>query len=566
MPSSSDSPIHRYHDGTKHSFQRFARWLGYLDWASQPKPFRSFPGARVIPLYPAPGAAPGGNRGYTPTPVAFHHLTGGSIAAVPIEASAVGDLLRHALGLSAWKQIGTSRWALRVNPSSGNLHPTEAYVVCGPIFEASGSADASRHAGVFHYAPDRHALEERCQFDAGAWAGACGGQDVVLIALTSIEWREAWKYGERAFRYCQHDLGHAMAAISLSAAIMGWQAEILGAWSHRDVSLLTGSGRDEDFVDVEREEPAAVLAISAGRPPESIVRGADAVVRAVRGGSWSGHASLLSQDHVQWTFIDEIAQATQDPGRPFAALGAKPSAFDSTSSTPEPGPWALLASPPVVRDARALVLRRRSAVAFDGVSDLEADQFFAMLASVMPARTPPWPLMWWTPRIHLVVFVHRVRGLESGVYLLGRDPAGFSRLKAAIGVDMNPAHPSLPFVRVVTGDVRAIARRLSCDQDIASEGFFSLGMLADFDASLEEYGPSFYRRLFWESGVLGQVLYLQAEALGKRGTGIGCFYDNAVHDLLGLESHHFQSVYHFTVGMPIEDARLTTEPGYPWPD
>ena len=89
-------------------------------------------------------------------------------------------------------------------------------------------------------------------------------------------------------------------------------------------------------------------------------------------------------------------------------------------------------------------------------------------------------------------------------------------------------------------------------------------MLAEFDASLDTFGPAFYRHLFWESGIVGQVLYLAAEAAGARGTGIGCFYDDPVHDVLGLTGHAFQSLYHFTIGIPVEDTRLTTEAGYPW--
>jgi len=89
-------------------------------------------------------------------------------------------------------------------------------------------------------------------------------------------------------------------------------------------------------------------------------------------------------------------------------------------------------------------------------------------------------------------------------------------------------------------------------------------LAADFAGRLDDHGPSFYRHLFWESGIVGQVLYLEAEAAGARATGIGCFYDDAVHDLLGLQGHGFQSLYHFTVGIPVEDARLTTEPGYSW--
>ena len=50
---------------------------------------------------------------------------------------------------------------------------------------------------------------------ADAWRRlATDGGRSLLVVLTSIHWREAWKYGERAFRYCQHDLGHAIAAVA----------------------------------------------------------------------------------------------------------------------------------------------------------------------------------------------------------------------------------------------------------------------------------------------------------------------------------------------------------------
>jgi len=117
---------------------------------------------------------------------------------------------------------------------------------------------------------------------------------------------------------------------------------------------------------------------------------------------------------------------------------------------------------------------------------------------------------------------------------------------------------------LVPTDVTWAANRLSCDQDIAAEGFFSLGMLARFEATLAEHGDWAYRHLFWECGLIGQVLYLEAEAAGVRGTGIGCFYDDPVHDTLGLTGHAWQSLYHFCVGEPVEDTRLETTPGYEW--
>jgi SagB-type dehydrogenase family enzyme len=444
---------------------------------------------------------------------------------------------------------------LRVNPSSGNLHPTEAYVIAAA---APGLAECP---SVYHYAPDRHALEQRC-----AWAGPL--QPTVpdsrcLIALTSIHWREAWKYGERAFRYCQHDLGHAIAAVRIAAEVAGLQARILPDWSHADIAALTGIDRDADFLEAEREEPGCILEVTSHQ--SSVVRRQSAVVSraalldAVRAGRWTGRANQLSEDHVQWTFIDEIASATRDAGHPA------PPAFAPRASTFAPGASVDKSAGKPAYPAH-LLLQRRSAVALDGQSPIDADRFFAMLARVMPGDGAPWDALWWTARIHLVLFVHRVNQVEPGLYLLPRHPAAAERLKTAMGREFlwEPVTGALPLVQLARGDCRRLAARVSCDQEIASDGFFSLGMLADFDASLEELGPSFYRHLFWESGVVGQVLYLEAEAAGARGTGIGCFYDDPVHDVLGLTGHTFQSLYHFTIGMPIEDTRLTTTRGYPW--
>ena len=112
------------------------------------------------------------------------------------------------------------------------------------------------------------------------------------------------------------------------------------------------------------------------------------------------------------------------------------------------------------------------------------------------------------------------------------------------------------------GDFRSVAAHISCMQDIAGVSAFSLGMIADFSRTLKEEGAWAYRRLFWETGVVGQVLYLEAEAEGARSTGIGCFFDDPVHEVLGLKDDEFQSLYHFTVGIPVEDRRLTTLPAY----
>ncbi len=87
-------------------------------------------------------------------------------------------------------------------------------------------------------------------------------------------------------------------------------------------------------------------------------------------------------------------------------------------------------------------------------------------------------------------------------------------------------------------------------------------MIADYTDSLVTYGAAFYRNLFWEAGIVGQLLYLEAEETGVRATGIGYYFDDPVHAAFGIISRAWQSLYHFTVDTPVEDERLTTLPAY----
>jgi hypothetical protein len=126
---------------------------------------------------------------------------------------------------------------------------------------------------------------------------------------------------------------------------------------------------------------------------------------------------------------------------------------------------------------------------------------------------------------------------------------------------VDDAPQSLPLYLLKPGDLREEAAFICCNQEIAADGCFSLGMIAEYRKTILRH-PWLYRKLFWETGMIGQVLYLEAEASGLRGTGIGCFFDDLMHRLLGLKDDRYQSLYHFTVGAPVEDRRLTTLPPY----
>ncbi|PPD35932.1 MAG: nitroreductase [Methylomonas sp.] len=515
-----------YHQRTKHHLNVYAKGPESLDWEDQPNPFRRFTGCETVKL-PQPG---------TELACLFGDLDQADhIQAQPLSLPHLGLLLELSFGLSAWKQFGPDRWALRCNPSSGNLHPTEAYVVC---------ADPSLlMPGVYHYVSHDHHLERRCQFKTA------GSGEGIYIGLSSIHWREAWKYGERALRYCQHDIGHALAALSYAASCLGWTVELLSEVADQDIAAWLGLDRESDFVTLEQEMPDLLCRLHPGNPPKAAFD-AKALSQLFAGAEWFGQAERLSGRHFyRWPIIDAVANQLEKP---------------QTTAERWQAPFLPLPTASHNLPASQLIRQRRSAQHFNGkAASLPLVDFQRIIAALLPNDKPPFTTWNWPSQVIMMLFVHRVDGLEPGLYVLPRGAASLTELKSICSADFEwlPVEAPFEFYRLTAGNLRQAAKTLSCHQPIASDSAFSLGMLARFAEHVEAEAWR-YRRLFWECGLLGQILYLEAEAAGVRGTGIGCFFDDAVHGVLGLTDNTWQSLYHFTIGEPLEDGRLQTLAAY----
>lgn len=568
LPTDPIDRVIRYHVQTKHHFNRYARALGYLDWANQPNPFRRFEGASLVSL---PLLKPDEDP---ISPVYDAIYQSGAIACQSVTVPTLSRFFEFALALSAWKKAGESEWPLRSNPSSGNLHPTEGYVVMPQI------EGLNLTPGLYHYAPKEHGLELRAEFPAEQIARLLAPfpPGAFLFGFTSVHWREAWKYGERAFRYCNHDVGHAIGSARIAAATLGWNMALLDGTSQETVALLLGTNRVDDFAGVESEHPDCLavmwplgdvkdetLGVKRGKLTEIPLFIDSAVVKGLAECPWHGKANRLSGEHgVEWEIIDEVAAASWKAPCEHISVAAP------TSVTSRLSPFTfhegLLAG--------QIIRQRRSAVSFDGKTSISAATFFRMMERVVPRadrpqldRPMPWDVWPYEPAIHLLIFVHRVEGLTPGLYLLVRDPKKLSSIQHSMNSELTwsstPGCPEdLSLYWLLEGDAKKLAVQVSCNQDIAGDSAFSFGMLAEFEGRLREGGAWWYPRLFWESGLLGQVLYLEAEAAGVRATGIGCFFDDPVHEIVSVKGLSFQSLYHFTIGGPVEDGRLMTLPPY----
>jgi SagB-type dehydrogenase family enzyme len=486
-----------YHESTAHSVESLRRSQHVLDWANMPDPFRHYEGVPVLDL---PADPP------SPETPALEVLQGfGGATPVRDGPTFLSQLLFYCASISASKLVPSTgdRYALRVNPSSGNLHPTEFH------FVTRGLKDWPD--GLYHYRPSSHMAEQRALGDLEI----SGSSAPIVFILTSIAWREAWKYRDRAYRYCLHDIGHAWQALALAARAIGCEAYAVGQFPDDGVANLCRFHEDE--------WPMLIVELRGESIPVHEVSRSQIV--------WSGgEANQLSKETIVYKQIDEIHEATK-------LVSNRAAGYHSVVEPARVGSGAIKLPPPAVstNPFGDVVRKRRSALDFLGGSRSIS---LTQLSAILAAANQPLLADFATARfIQLYLYVHRVSELEPGVYRFWPESGELEEIKS--------------------GDQCVAAAGLSLGQFLAGNACVVFSMIGDLDRAARAYGDRGYRYVHFEAGAVGHRLYLAAEALGLGATGIGAFYDEEVHRYLNLTREQGRVVYHFAIGYPVPDYRVS---------
>ena len=484
-----------YHEYSKHSVEKLRRTQHYLDWANMPDPFRHHEGVPVLDL-PADPPAP-----ETPAIEVLVGKTGTTLARDG--AAFLSQLMFYSASISASKRVPLtgSTYALRVNPSSGNLHPTEFHFCSQGLVEWPD--------GLYHYRPSSHMAEQRALGDFGR--KLVSSDDPLVFVLTTIAWREAWKYQDRAYRYCLHDIGHAWQALALAARAMGCESFAVGQFEDDKVAKSCLLNEDE--------WPMLIVQINGSSIPQELLGPGEPHVLG-------GQPNRLSEEQIAYPSIEKIHESTKLLVEPtFPDVGWQPGGR---------GENALPLSVSSNRTFGEVVRTRRSALDFrGGTESISLSQLATLLASTREPLSADFTAR---PLVQLYLYVHRVDDLAPGVYRYW------------------PEHGELELIKA--GDQRLTAAALSLGQNLAGNACVAFSMIGDFESATRAFGDRGYRYAHFEAGALGQRMYLAAEALGLRATGIGAFFDDEVHRYLGLAPEQGQVVYHFAIGYPVCDPRL----------
>jgi SagB-type dehydrogenase family enzyme len=465
-----------------------------IDWRAMPPPFKTYRNASRIRL-PFPITVVDPSRCHDGLAL-IGNLLGGLLGFTRAEWIPDAEL-EHPAKLAATRAgFYAEVVAKRATPSGGGLYPSELYLAT--------AARPDLAAGLYHYAPGQHVLERLALGDLRTplldtlAVPPPRAPDLVLL-VTSVFWRTAFKYAEFAHRLQGLDAGVLAGQALALADAAGMVAKLhldfadgsidrlLALDSEREgcYLLITLSAATDQLAPVPSEPPratASALGTALAGPP-----------RAVFPLSAAAHRASLNQQPLR----PGPGFSPPDLGKVSGGLPgrvAMPSA--QGPGAPRPIPLALdLAD-------------RRSAMQGFRREPIPMDQLATVIMAAVRGYDSDVPGT--ADRVShtcLYLAANRVAGLDSGIY----------RLDVAAG-HLDLVHPGDAFA--------ALAPAVSFATQALFEAAAVVIPVGDFERGFPVFGDRWYRIQNTECGLIAQRLSLGALGFGF-GSHIRCDYDVA---------------------------------------
>lgn len=475
-----------YHLGSAYSRQ--TRMGQALDWSNKPNVHKRYPEAESLVL----------QRDLKLPKVEAHKVLTGETARAPqpLNLVSLSGLLFMSYGFTAQVDYGTDRFYYRSAPSAGALYPVELYILARDI---DGLED-----GLYHYSLENFALNRLRR------GTPPDGFPAPSIILTGLFFRSAWKYKDRAYRYCLLDAGHVAENLSLAGKVLGVRSDFSAHFEDEKLGRYLG-------LDLDKERPLGVVHLG-----KSEIKTAAADVNQV---DVLPVADMVAPNE---RVYDGIVQA--------ARITSLPIQGEIKRSLDRPDGEDIMPPRPGWDDFQGLSLmgvlqQRRSRRNFKPKTLVQRDLSRALNMILTPDIGQV---------LHLGVVTNEIQDMTDGFYDCAPE-TGALRLRK--GGFLSPAIGNAALSQDWVGRANLI--------------FALSAPLARLEA---DYGPRSFRMAYLAAGRLGQRAYLTAEILGWGCCGIGAFFDDEIQNILGLPREE----YPFYL-LPLGPVKKRTHGGRPSP-
>lgn len=499
--------IRVFHDATKH--RRDRRVGGRMDPANRPLPFKVYPDLELMPFEAAADH---------PMASALDALSGRRQLSGRIPTRADLELICHfSNGVLRWRDVPwlpDGRMAFRAAPCTGALYHIELYVACADLDKLS--------AGLYHFCARESGFRRLRDGDVrGILADAAAGTSAIsqapaVIVLTSTFWRNAWKYGPRAYRHTYWDGGVVTANALAVANALGLPAEVVMGFVDEEVNRLLD-------VDPEREVAIALIGLGGGVPVSAATEELERLNLATL---------PLSSFEERFDAIPAAHGATSLDSTTAVAAWRRANVASTWPGARQPDGPLRSGSPGL----EAAITGRRSTRAFSHAPITQEDLQELLRTAMAPVSSDAG-----IGPGALYLAVSAVDGLEPGAYRVDGERVVLIRMRSEAAM-------------------RSAVTQMSLDQPLAGDAAVNVCFLADLDQELQRRGERGWRVIHMGASIAAGRLEVAAEAFGLGATGM-TFFDDEVAELFELDGARTGVSYQASVGVPSVSRRTRRTPG-----
>lgn len=506
-PHANVQAILDYHNITNHTVQSVRENNQTLDFSNLPRTYKLYRKLETVPLPEelVPSSIP------VLTALSAHSATPPATS-IPNLAT-LATLLKLSAGITKWLTVPNGKMAFRAASCTGAMYHIELYVVCGEL--------EGLPAGVYQYGVHDNALRliRSGDFRTALVGATADNYDVAnapaTIVNTSVFWRNAWKYQDRAYRHAFWDSGTILANTLAVAASHSLSASVVTGFVDESVNRV---------VDIDGSKEAALFLVPIGYAPSMCASIADAPDR-VRLETLPYSPQEIRYPLIQSTHLASSLMDTDE------VETWRMSAFTSTPSTPggDVKPLEVPTKSFLLRESvDEVILRRGSTRRFQETS-MTYEDLSTMLATVREGGVRDYAEDVGASLNDIYLIVNAVDGLPSGTYVYYRRSQKLELLREH--------------------GYRDEAGHLGLDQALARDASVNVYFMSDLNHVLENLGPRGYRAAQLDASTTAGRLYLSAYALGLGASGL-TFFDDEVTEFFAPHAAGKAVMFLVLLGVP----------------
>jgi len=523
-----------YHESTKHTEISIRSSSHTLDFENKPGAFKTYTSLQKIQL-PRDFSSPTLNALLSLRSPAIEEETArarnepsdsdiGSLT-----PSALAEMLFFSAGITREMEYPSGKYYMRAASATGALYPIEVYIVCSNV--------PGLQAGVYHFDPLGFSLDKIREGDFKALLlNATAYNDKIAdttatVILTSLAWKNAWKYEARSYRHWFWDSGVIVANMLACAASAQVRSSLVLGFEDEKISKLLS-------LEDRKEAPIALVPLASytlEQREASEVGSLDAphVLPEVR-----AEYLPLSQSEVEYPIIWKM-----NHGSALTSQVEVSNWVRNASSIPLNRPssssrtsYRLDIDHPAANDPPELgqvILKRGStrrfssgSISFKQLSDILHYATGEIKADFLPESD--------SNLIDVYLISNAVQDLPTGSYFFNRPKETIETLKA--------------------GAFRSVSAYLCLEQALFGQASVVFFLMAQLDPILGYLGNRGYGAAQLEAGVMAGKIYLASYSEGIGASG-STFYDDAVTEFFSPHSDGKSTMIAVGVGVPAYKAK-----------